>query len=393
MKKFLFFMLAFLFIFFAAGAEETLPVFEWEHDGLDHWQLDETGAIVNRGAHECGDDMRCGVCGGEILDWGDGTYDVTDYDAYGNTLRYSSYDEAGQLTYHSVHALTCNEDGVVLKDVEYIDGVLYSETVYAVTEVGEQTQVSQISWNDDGTTSVNDYDEYGNCIRSAVLGEDGSVFHETVSEYALNSEGSYYECKITSRFDTGESCYEEINEYGDKICSIGTLEDGSLWSNWRYEYEYLEGIKVWSKQYSGDVLTLETHFDEEGRCVKEIEYLEEGGSIVYEYDVNGDLLSATTCAADGSTVSVKTYEYVYGENMEQLEVRVYVDGVLTEDTVYHYDEDMNFTGYCESVYHEDGTRTVVEYDDCMEYVRTVVYAADGSVISEETAESDADEGI
>ena len=123
MKKLFPILFALALLLTAACAEDSaLPVFLWEHDGLNHWQLDAAGVPVNQGAHTLREeDLRCTVCDAEVLDWGDGAIDVTDYDAYGNTLRYTSF-ENGEKTYESIHAFTYDEAGVVLVDREYIDG-------------------------------------------------------------------------------------------------------------------------------------------------------------------------------------------------------------------------------------------------------------------------------
>lgn len=315
MKKSSVLLLALLLLLAAAFAEEiALPTFIWEHDGLTHWQLDTDGAVINQGAHNTADSWLCSICGADILDWGDGTYDVSDYDEYGNLVRSSCYDENGLLTYQSIHVLTCNEDGVILKDVEYINGVLYGESLYTVTEDGMQLPVSSTVWNDDGTTSVNQYDKHGNCVYAAIYEADGSVFFETISEFALSDDGWYYECTTTSRYATGETFYDETNQYGDKLRSLNTHADGTVWGDWTYEYEYRNHTKVWKKQYAAGVLIFEEFFDDDGNCIQEVEYLEDGGWIIYDYNDHGDVASVATYAADGSLVSTETREYEYEED-------------------------------------------------------------------------------
>jgi len=387
MKKLIAWFLVSLVLLCAACAEApVLPVFEWEHNGQDHWQLDASGAVINQGAHQLEDGWLCSICGGEVLDWGDGTFDVTDYDAYGNMLRISSYDEAGELTYQNLHVLTCNEDGIVLKDVEYIDGILYGESIYTVSADGEQIPVIATVWNDDGTTSINKYDEQGNCVFAAVYEENGELLFETISEFALADDGRYYECSTTSRYASGETFYQESNQYGDPLRTLNTSDDGTPWADYTYEYEYKNGSKVWSRQYTSGVLSWEEYFDDEGNCVKDIEYLEDGSSIVTLFNALGDATTSTSYAPDGSILSIKTHEYVYDDEMNQREISVYLDGVLTEDTVFQYDEESGFTGYCQTIYHTDGSREVTEYDEGLEFIRSIVYAADGSVISIDTAE-------
>nr|MBR4280344.1 hypothetical protein [Clostridia bacterium] len=338
MKKIFAILVTALFLLGAACAEEIeLPVFLWEHDGQNHWQLDEAGNVINLGAHVIGDyDLTCAVCGSEVIEWGDGFTDVTDYDEYGNTLRHGYYDDQGEVVNLSIHVLTCNEDGVVLEDIEYIDGVLYCHATYTVNADGEQIPVLINYWDGD-CHSVYEYDEYGNNIHISNYDEDGALFHEIISEFALSDDGWFYECKTTTRFATGEVYYDETNQYGDPVCSRSTDADGNVWGDWHYEYEYANGLPLWSKQYSGDVLTYETIFDNEGYIVQEIEYLEDGSRIVYEYNDQQEYETITTYDADGAVVEVITYEYVYSDEMNVLEQRMYVDGVLVSEEFYEYD--------------------------------------------------------
>ena len=382
MTKFTSLLLACLLLFSAAAADESnLPHFEWEHDGNNHWQLDDSGAVINSGAHILVENTQlCTVCGCDILDWGDGCIDVTDYDAFGNTLRYASF-ENGEKVYESVHIYTYNADGVVLTDHEYINGVFACEAIYTVSETGEQIPVTGTLWNEDGTVSINEYDAYGNCIRAAVTDSEGNVLVEMLSEYALNDFGWYYECKTTSRFDTGDTYYQEINQYGDTVRSVNTDADGAVWSNTRYEYQYKDGVKLCSKQYDGDQLIFARTFDSDGNLLTETEYLDDGQTIDYLYNEAGDVVSATTHAEDGSVITVTNYEYVYSDDMYLLEIHEHTDGVLTGATVFSYDDEGCFTGFRETVYHADGTRTVEQYDDALMHISTTVYAADNSIIS------------
>ena len=373
----------------ACAEDSALPVFAWHFDSTHHWQLDDNGEATNKGAHTPGEDWICPGCGCEILDWGDGSIDITDYDEYGNVLRrYSFADE--ELTYKSIHVYAYSEDGLLTEDSEYVNDILCSTTRYAIGAEGEPVPVMQHTWNDDGTTSVNDYDEHGNCIRSAIYEADGALLFETLSEFAQVEDEWFglwfYECKTTSRFSTGETFYTETNQHGDAIRTLNTYADGSIWADNMYEYEYNDSIKVRSKHYSFGKLVLESSYNDEGSCVQDIEYPEDGGRIVSVFNDQGDITLSTTYAANGSVISTSVYEYVYSPEMDQLEIRVSVDGVLAMETLFHYDEEVGFTGSTETTWHADGSRTVNEYNNWLDLISSTVYAADGSVISTETAD-------
>lgn len=361
-----------------------LPSFAWERNGVQHWRLNKSGDITDVGAHIFADDMICTVCGSEILDWGDGCFDVTDYDEYGNTLRYTCFDADAAITYESIHVYEYSEDGVALLDQEFIDGVFYGETVYTVNADGEQIPVTMTAYNDDGTTSVNYYDEHGNCVRAAIFEADGTLITETISEYAQTEDEWfgvwYYECKTTTRFADGAFFYHETNEHNDRTRTLNTHADGTVWADTVYEYKYDNSSKVWCRMYSFGVLTRETFFNEDGDTVKEIEHLEDGSTETWLYNENGDTLSVTCTRPDGSIAWVENHVYEYTEDMNIRCIKVYVGDKLIRQTDYSYDEDFSMTGSVETTWHEDGTRTVLEYDDWFDLVSETTYDADGNII-------------
>ena len=287
----------------AYSTEDVIqPSWAWERNGESHWQLDENGAAINEGSHTLDELLNCSVCGAHVLDWGEGYFDVTDYNAYSHILRSTTF-ENGEKTYETTHAYIYDEAGMPLLDLEYIDNEGYlGETVYTVDGDGILMLVAQTAWFEDGSYSINEYDEEGNCIRSASFAEDGALVSETVTEYALDDGGWYYEWKTTVRFESGDTFYDERNVYGDTVRSVNRYADGTAWSDSTYEYEYLDGMTVWSKQYSFGVLVREEFFDEEGSLKQEIEYWEDGSRTVYEYDAEGDMLSSVSYAADGSVI-------------------------------------------------------------------------------------------
>ena len=112
---------------------------------------------------------------------------------------------------------------------------------------------------------------------------------EITSEYALGADGWYYEAKNTTVMD-GTVFVNVYNEHHDWVYVSITEADGTVVSEVTFEYEYLDGMKVSCKQFSAGVLTLESYYDEAGVLRKEIEHLEDGTTMVYEFDENGELI-------------------------------------------------------------------------------------------------------
>lgn len=272
------------------GADLAAPVFEWERDLYTHWQLDESGQAVNTAEHTLDDMGFCAVCGSEVWDYGDGAGDVNNYDEYGNLLHYTGFEADGVIFNDARHILTYDENGVLVRDLEFIGGVLFGEYIYTADADGNQIPVKQSAWYDDGTSAVNEYDQHGNCVRSASYEADGSLSAETLMEYALDEDGWYYECKNTVRFADGETFCSEYNQYGDEIRSVNTHADGTVWLDRTYEFEYADGVKQHKQAFENGKLVVETFYDEDGCDLRDIEYLEDGSSIVYTYDENGDTI-------------------------------------------------------------------------------------------------------
>ena len=391
MKKAFLIIIASILLLASACAEEVaFPVLEWETDGKNHWQIDASGAVINQGFHATDDSWRCAICNSEITEWEE-DIDVTDFDAYGNAVRYTNYSKDGEVNQQNVYVLTYNENGMIKKRQEYIDGVLVCEDVYTANAEGDQLPVSSTVWFDDGTVSVNQYDAYGNCIYAATYDVNGVVDCEIFSEFTQMEDEDfgiwYYECKNTTRFVSGEIFYSEANEYGDQTRSLNTYADGTAWSDYTYEYEYKNGVKVLTRTYSFGKLVGEDKYSDEGLLIEEIVHLEDGGKEVCVYNEKGDPVTATIYGADGQIVSVSVYEYVYTEQENILNHRVITNDRLVQDSVFQYEMDEdgyeNFMGMVETFYWEDGTRSEKVYDSWMSILRETIYAEDGSIISEE----------
>ena len=289
-------------------AEALPPEFLWQRDPANHWQLDEEGAVISLEAHTLDDAYLCTVCGSEVWLFDDGCADVNNYDEYGNQLRYTSFDAEGVITTDITHALEYNEDGLVMVDREFYDGVLVAVTTYTVNQYGDHVPVTVTVYYDDQTVSVNEHDEFGNVVRSITQDADGHITSETLSEYARGEWGWFYETRNTVIFDDGATFCSEYNEYGDRVRTVNTEADGTVWTDGVYEYEYKSGTMVWAKYYDFGQLIWEQYYDENGVLTEETEYLEDGSRVLYIYTGEGDLISATTMLEDGAVVSVETFE-------------------------------------------------------------------------------------
>lgn len=292
-------LLAALLMGMAVLAEE-MPVFPWERDLKYHWQLDDRGAARNRGAHKLDAMKRCTVCGSYVLRWSKGGGQVYECDAVGNLLRRTEYDESGAVATESIHVLSCAADGTALWDVEYVDGVLRSETVSVSGPRGMPLTVRRTTWESDGTAAAIYYDERGCEVYSAVFSSDGSVEEDTVTRYAPDGEGGFYEAEAITCFSDGVTRRVERSPVGDIVRFTRMAEDGTLLDDIVSEYGYENGRLIWVKSYSFGRLAELMEY-EEGHLVRTTEYAQDGGWtistwvgpgqwVTLTWDANGNLM-------------------------------------------------------------------------------------------------------
>lgn len=268
------------------------PVFDWERDARSHWQLQADGSKTDAQAHDLDEEsMLCTVCGTEVWLFDDGSAELTNYNEQGETVRSTSYDENGEVTSSVVFIYEYDEVGNKTREYQFENGVYVAQSVYALNEEGENQPLWSESYYDDNTWARNEYDAHGNCIKAYTYDENDAVTSEITTEYALGDDGWYYEARSTTVME-GATFISEYNQYGDKTYTyICDAAQGVLFET-RRTYEYKDGQAVYCKQYEQDVLVMETFYDESGNTVKEIEHLEDGTVIVYEYDEDGNLIEA-----------------------------------------------------------------------------------------------------
>lgn len=271
------------------AVDADIPVFEWERDAKEHWHVLENGEKADAAPHVM-QDVFCEVCDSEIWVFDDGWADVSNYNEYGELTRSTSYDDTGAVSYDCVFAYGYDENGIKLWEKQFENGWFAGEMAYAVNADGENLPIWSVTYYDDGTSGRIEYDGQGNAVKSFTYDADGTVTYESTSEFALGSDGWYYEAKTTAIMD-GTVFTEERNEHGDWTYASIIESDGTVVSETVFEYVYQDGVKASCKQYESGVLTMESYYDEWGRLVKEIEYLEDGSTLVYEFDEEGNLIN------------------------------------------------------------------------------------------------------
>ncbi len=272
------------------------------------------------------------------------------------------------------------EDGEKLNVAEHTFG---EESICTVCK-------SMVDMTDDGEAYVNTYDEQNNLIRYTYYGADGSAISEILSEYATDAEGNYYEKKSTEYDYANNVIYiGEFNEYEDQTARTVTDLDGNVQQKDRFEREYnADGEALWEKTYTNDVLVQEitgykTYTDGDYSMrfpLSVIDYNEDGSKLVTEYNDQGEVDKETSYKADGTVETALHFVYEYDAEGNRKRIQTYEGERLVKDSEYAVSADGWSYMAKETEYHEDGTKTVREYNENEELISESKYDAEGNLI-------------
>ena len=331
----------------ATGQKETIlptevlscyahaPMEGWHCDLENHWQLCDCGEKMNEGAHTV-TDFVCTVCGAEIIPFDDGTGQLSITDDKGNCVRYGLYDEDGSMMYGS--EFEYGEDGTWMLEKQLEGDRLVAEQKFLLEE-DMQTVVKYVTYNEDGSYAVTEYDRYGNDTLEGSYDAAGNAEYERSYENEYDADGNR----------TLRLTYENGRLIEEMEFVFGQDEDGNSWSQ------------------SGKTTT----------------YHEDGTKTVTDNDLAATWSSEITYDAQGNVVEDIRYEYLYDDNGESVGSKGYRNGDLFVEVHNIVNEDGEATGLLWTDYNEDGSKTVKEYNAEFDLIKETVCDADGNVISEE----------
>jgi len=114
-----------------------------------------------------------------VFYWDNGLTAEYTYDEYWNELSYKLYDEDGKtLLVDTTYEYTLTEDGLYTHQWVYESGVLTEETKFVIVEDEwgpMSSPVESLFYNEDGTKTVETYDEDGNVISRTEYDQGGNV--------------------------------------------------------------------------------------------------------------------------------------------------------------------------------------------------------------------------
>lgn len=282
----------------------------WEADFDTHWQVcADCGQRMEEGTHSLDEFDICTVCGAQPIDWGD-SKSVYQFNKNGDPLKMVDYDADGNVITETIYTYEYDADGQLTRSSTTTNGVLTEESLYTLVD-GESVISQLTSYLEDGTKVVNDYDAYGNPIRTTAYDADGQMISEDTYEYTQAADGQWYESWRSITEADGTRSVSTYNEAGDQISLLRYDADGSLMESYVWEYTYDEDGRWQSKKsYRNDVLYSETIFatvpTEDGQLTYPetvTEYNEDGSKTVTVYDQNDEILSQTHYDAGGNVIN------------------------------------------------------------------------------------------
>lgn len=394
------------------GSHTHSAASDWSVDLENHWHAcAECGETVDSAAHTLENDV-CTVCGTEIVVWEDGSSLLVVYNEHGYCTLVVSYAADGSVEYEDRYEFEYDADGNIVYEKAYSNGVLSGEFEYALNADGELYISKDTYYYEDGSVQTSEYSANNQTLRSAYITADGTVESEYLYEYSADgswmSEKFYYGGILSAENEYSldadgwttplkEITYEEDGSwmgieydlYGNAVIEICSDADGNVTLDRRYEYTYdADGNFTLVKIYDNGVLVEETEYivgsDEDGSWSmsgKSTIYHEDGSKTVSNQDPEMAWATETTYDADGNVVTELRYEYEYNEDGDQTSGRSYENGRLFEEITSVVDENGDTTGILMIAYHEDGSKTIQEYDTFFDLVKETVYDASGHVIS------------
>lgn len=355
-----------------AGEHIHTGVDGWDRDPKDHWQVCECGEILEHGAHELEDEIHCTICGSEVWIFEDGGANIMNHTEEGRFARSTTYDADGNIENDLVMKQEYDEAGNLVKEFEYQDGRLASESIFGINIDGMAYASKCTTYWEEGGYVINEYNEYNDLIAMYSYAADDTLEHDGFFEYADHPYGGRYEIKAKETdYLNGISWECEYNEYEDCISRVLTDADGNVTVSQTHEYSYAEdGLLLDYKTWEFGNLSEEYYYeftqteDYDINYVKtHVKHFDDGTKCVTEMDCDGMELVKTYYGKDGSVDYVLSFEYVMDMEGTVREKRIYKDGSVAYEHFYEVTDDGLIYEKKLVEYLDDGTVVTTEYDE------------------------------
>lgn len=249
---------------------------------------------------------------------------------------------------------------------------------------------------DDDTAYVHDYNDKGDILRDSSYDAEGFKEYDQTFAYEYDDQGNMLLSKQYADGALVEEISYAVNDKGEVLPAkqTGYNLDGT-WAVNEYDADgnvvkmlaYDENDAV---TYQCDITYAKTGNGDTYEAGK-TELFEGGSKFEYVYNEYGETLKWLVYDAEGNLETDHRSEYVY-DGSTLVSSKFYVNGVLSAENEFAQDADgFRYTAK-ETVYNEDGSKTVYEYDADGELLKETACNADGEEPpTEETVEETTEE--
>ena len=348
----------------------------------------------------------------------DGGTKISEYNDHGELISEMNYDASGVLGEYYICECEYDENDNLTSKKTYINGALTTEEEYALDKDGWSYLASETYHYPDMEVSyLSTYNEYGDQTSRIVFDGDGNKTEEDIFEFEYDENGNKasekhykdgvltYEATdfMTSTdnfgwfrfpattveyYEDGSKSVCKKDGSGEIVSETYYAADGTVLSELRHESEYFETGELKSKKvYENGKATSEEHYaiDTNGIVYfeKEVVYSETGARFETVYNEFFEILSETEYDADGTVVDETKYEYTTDMEALRKTIKVYKNGSLETEEIQITDEfGLPVRREKKTVYFEDGSKIVTEYDENSEIVSEKAYDINGNEIAE-----------
>lgn len=286
----------------------------------------------------------------------------------------------------------CNYDelGNLIRSSVYDEqGSLLYDRVYAYEYSSEGRILRESIWENDFCIQEAEYDENGNLTLFRSHEEGIGLTVEGRYEYAQGTGGWYKSGAIEYLAEQGVTYACQYSPYGDIITRVKYDADNNVVYSEQYEREYdAQGQKRWEKTYTNGIMTSEilgytTVLQEGGELSfpsETVEYYEDGSRLVSVYGENGEVATETYILGDETVVRALRYEYQTDVNGNWNYIRVYEgDRQITESRFKTTDEGLTYRSTLIEL-RKDGSKRVFHYDENEQLLEEIEYDTNGERI-------------
>lgn len=271
------------------------------------------------------------------------------------------------------HWQICNECGETVNLGEH--KLKFDDFGFA--EICKTCGVEIVNWEDYTTVWLYDGSKdnggIGNPVKFLDYNSNGELTDVITFEYERDNSGNVVKSLEYRNGAFFSECYYVMTDNGNFKEKENIISDGTVTT-------ILYALNSKGESYEASHIFKDT----------------DGSKTVNEANEMGDLIKSTIYEADGTIFNVRSWEYTYNEEGEEVASKEYLDGELSSESTYKYiKEEYTYDNNGQTVidrytrsytdtytqYWYDGSKTITVYDEDYNILSKTTYDANGNEIN------------